>query len=58
MALRAIFEFIEFYSRQRWHSSLGNLTPDAYEERRTKDAAQNDTQAASSICPSKRFKPR
>ena len=47
MARRAIFEFIEvFYNRQRRHSSLDNLTPSAYEQRRRKDSAHNDTQAA------------
>lgn len=47
MARRAIFEFIEvFYNRQRLHSSLGNLTPVAYEERRRNHSAHNDTQAA------------
>jgi transposase InsO family protein len=47
MARRAIFEFIEvFYNRQRLHSSLGNLTPVAYEERRRQHSGYNDTQAA------------
>jgi transposase InsO family protein len=47
LARRAIFEFTEvFYNRQRLHSSLGNLTPVAYEERRRKNSALNDTQAA------------
>jgi transposase InsO family protein len=47
MARRAIFEFIEvFYNRQRLHSSLGNLTPVAYEEGRHQDSAISDTQAA------------
>jgi transposase InsO family protein len=47
MARRAIFEFIEvFYNRQRRHSSLGNLTPVAYEERRRRNSGYNDTQAA------------
>jgi transposase InsO family protein len=46
-ARRAIFEFIEvFYNRQRLHSSLGNLTPIAYEERRRQHSAHTDTQAA------------
>ena len=47
IARRAIFEFIEvFYNRQRRHSSLGNLTPVAYEEGRSKLTDDNDTQAA------------
>jgi transposase InsO family protein len=47
MARRAIFEFIEvFYNRQRRHSSLGDLTPAVYEERRRKHSARSDTQAA------------
>jgi transposase InsO family protein len=47
MARRAIFEFIEvFYNRQRLHSSLGNLTPVAYEEGRRKSSAHSNTQAA------------
>jgi transposase InsO family protein len=46
-ARRAIFEFIEvFYNRQRLHSSLGNLTPVAYEERRRQNSGPSDTQAA------------
>ena len=36
-ARAAIFEFIEvFYNRGRLHSTLGNLTPAEYEERRLK----------------------
>ena len=47
MARRAIFEFIEgFYNRQRRHSSLGDITPAVYEERRRKHSAHGDTQAA------------
>jgi transposase InsO family protein len=34
-AKRAIFEYVEvFYNRQRIHSTLGYLTPVAYEARR------------------------
>ena len=45
-ARRAIFEFIEvFYNRERLHSSLGNLTPAQYEQRR-KHSDHADTQAA------------
>jgi putative transposase len=45
-ARRAIFEFIEvFYNRDRLHSSLGNLTPVEYEERR-KEQNHTNTQAA------------
>ena len=37
VARRAIFEFIEvFYNRSRLHSTLGNLTPAEYEEKRLK----------------------
>jgi len=47
LARRAIFEFVEvFYNRQRLHSSLGNVTPVAYEERRRQHSALIDTQAA------------
>jgi transposase InsO family protein len=46
-ARRAIFEFIEvFYNRQRLHTSLGDLTPVAYEERRRQNSGPSDTQAA------------
>jgi transposase InsO family protein len=47
MAKRAIFEFVEvFYNRQRRHSSLGNLTPVTYEERRRQHSEETDAQAA------------
>jgi transposase InsO family protein len=37
VARAAIFEFIEvFYNRSRLHSTLGNLTPAEYEEKRLK----------------------
>jgi transposase InsO family protein len=45
-ARRAIFEFIEvFYNRARIHTSLDNLTPVEYEERRN-NSDQRETQAA------------
>ena len=46
-AKRAIFEYVEvFYNRQRMHSTLGYLTPVAYEARRRDMTA---TQSASAL---------
>jgi len=46
-ARRAIFEYVEvFYNRQRMHSTLGYLTPVAYEARRRDLTATQAAQAA------------
>ncbi|EQD36644.1 integrase catalytic subunit [mine drainage metagenome] len=46
-AKRAIFEYIEvFYNRTRLHSSLGYLTPVAYEEKHSKNLDRKEGQAA------------
>ena len=46
-AKRAIFEYVEvFYNRQRMHSTLGYLTPVAYEARRRDLTATQAAQAA------------